>query len=137
MKNEMPKVTFYSVYDEFVSVLGLRANELHVYAAIYNAVAHMKGYISFTQITKKTGVTRTRVCQIVKSLEERGFIARTSNKGRRRKNNYILKSVTVARDGTPQFPGRSSVNTAHFEKKAEQNYSYMHTRTSVKPLLPI
>lgn len=130
-------MTYYTVYDGFVSVLGLRANELHVYAAIYSAVAHMKGYISFTQITKQTGVTRTRACQIVKSLEERGIIARTSNKGRRRKNNYILKSVMIAGDGAPQFPGSTSVKTTPFVNKIEQKYSYMSTRTGKKPLLPI
>lgn len=132
-------MTYYTVYDVFVSDLGLRSTELHVYAAIYSAVVHMKGYISITQITKQTGVARTTVCRIVKSLEERGMITRTPH-GRRRKNQYKLQSLVVDAKGFPMIPSSqpecTSVKSTHSEEMMGQNYNYVRTRTSSKPLLP-
>ena len=136
-------MAYYIVYDVFVSVLCLRSNELHVYAAIYSAVAHMKGYISITQITKQTGVSRSAVCKIVKSLEGRGMITRIPD-GRRRKNRYILQRIIVAKNGMPVIPNtteqmhqseKTSVKSTHCKKKDEQNYGYIQTSTGFKPLL--
>lgn len=133
-------MTYYTVYDVFVSDLGLRSTELHVYAAIYSAVVHMKGFISITQITKQTGVTRTSVCRIVKSFEERGMLTRTPC-GRRRKNKYRLLHLAVDAKGFPRIATSqsefTSVKSTHSKEMLGQNYNYVRTRTSSKPLLPI
>jgi small subunit ribosomal protein S1 len=46
-------MTYYIVYDVFISKLGLHGGELTVYSAIYSAVAHFNGNISISQICQK------------------------------------------------------------------------------------
>lgn len=133
-------MSYYSVYDEFVSKLGLRGGELNVYSVIYNAVAHLNGYISISQIRRRTGISETRVCEVLKKLEDRGLISRASV-GHRRKNRYELRGVRVGSDGYPKI----CINGEEFTSSeigddrnlTDQNYFDNGRTTSAKRMLPI
>lgn len=132
-------MTYYIVYDVFISKLGLHGGELNVYSAIYSAVAHLNGNISISQICQKTGVSETRVCEILKSLEERALIVRASV-GYRRKNRYKLKGVKVGHKGHPLLGGDvedlTSSEIGDVGKLTDQNFSNNRRTSSTKKLLP-
>lgn len=132
-------MTYYIVYDVFISKLGLRGGELNVYSAIYSAVAHFRGNISISQICQKTGVSETRVCEILKSLEDRALITRAPV-GYRRKNRYRLKGVTVGYNGHPLLSADveepTSLEMGDVVKLSDQNYSDNRRTSPPRKLLP-
>ena len=130
--NERPKVTYYIIYDVFVSALGLRSGDLNVYAAIYSAVAHLDGYISISMICRQTGISEPRVCEILKNLEKRGLVTRSAV-GYRRKNRYKLNGVTVGAKGFPEMTTPEKRDVAN---NTDQNYSDKKRSTTTKRLLP-
>ena len=136
--NERPKVTYYIIYDVFVSQLGLRGGDLNVYAAIYSAVAHLGGYISISMICRQTGISETRVCEILKNLEKRGLVTRSAV-GYRRKNRYKLSGVTVDSKGFPLVGSGGEVTTPEkgdVANNTDQNPSDNRRVTTTKRLLP-
>lgn len=137
MKSEKPKMTYYIIYDVFVSELELRGGDLNVYAAIYSAVAHLGGYISISMICRQTGISRARVYEILQKLEKRGSITRASV-GYRNKNKYTLIGVTVGAKGFPLLGcGLSTtLEIGEVAKKTVQNYSGNRRINSTKRLLP-
>lgn len=138
MNSERPKVTYYIIYDVFVSELGLRGGELNVYAAIYSAVAHLGGYISISMICRQTGISEPRVCEILKNLEKRGLVTRSAV-GYRRKNRYKLNGVIVGAKGFPLVGNGGEMTTPEkgdVANNTDQNYSDNRRSSSTKRLLP-
>ena len=133
-------MSYFIVYDSFVTVLGLKGNELLVFATLYNAVAHLHGDISISQIIKRSGVSHRSVCRILKKFEDNGWISKSSI-GRRGKNHYELHKVSVGSGGRPILAQAEDVTSAiktHDEKKSwDKNYSQDDICTSVELLLPI
>lgn len=132
-------IKYYIIYELFVSRLNLKGSELMVYSLIYSAVAHMDGFISMTQIMRQTGLSITRVYEIVAKLEAQGLISRSAE-GFRRKNKYKLYRVTVGADKKPQFKVDPSndinSNIVKSEKKSEKNSSSFQSSNPTKMLLP-
>lgn len=138
MKSEKPNMTYYIIYDVFVSGLGLRGGDLNVYAAIYSAVAHLSGYISISMICRQTGISETRVYEILNKLEKLGLITRSAV-GYRRKNRYMLSGVYVGAKGFPQIGSDSKLTTPQtgsLEIETDQNTSDNGRISTTKRLLP-
>lgn len=91
---------YYTVHEEFVTVLGLKGVDLLVFSIIYNAVAHMNGFVSITAITNHSGASRSHVCRVLKKFEDQGWITKTPE-GRRKKNRYQIKVLTVGQRAKP------------------------------------
>lgn len=138
MKREESKMTYYIIYDVFISELGLRGGDLNIYAAIYSAVAHLSGYISISMLCRQTGISETRVCEILKNLEKRGLVIRSAV-GYRRKNRYKLSGVTVGAKGFPLVVSGGELTTPEkgdVANNTDQNPSDNMRITTTKRLLP-
>lgn len=129
---------YYTVHDVFVTVLGLKGVDLLVFSIIYNAVAHMNGYVSISAIANHSGASRSHVCRVIKKFEDQGWITREPV-GRRNKNRYQIKVLSVSSKAMPLLADN---HTSHLKSPLGNNerdkyYTSKVTSTSDVMLLPI
>ena len=132
-------MSYFIIYDVFITLLGLSGIDLLVFSTIYNAVAHLHGDISLSQISKRSGVSHSSVCRILKEFEDKGWISK-SPIGRRGKNHYEIYVVKVGHRGIPiaSQEDTSSPNMTHVEKNTlDKNCGQADICTSLDVLLPI
>lgn len=129
---------YYVVHEEFVTDLGLRGVDLLVFSIIYNAVAHMKGYVSISAIANHSGASHSHVCRVLKKFEDKGWITREPV-GRRHKNRYQIKVLSVGSKAMPLLADNhtSLLKSPLGNSEKDKYYNSKVTSTSDVMLLPV